>query len=89
MYCVPHPLVRGIEWIGMDRLVTHGYPPASNNNTQVRNELSIVLLKTGQVISLKKGDNGYSSPITAIRVSPHRWVWSQVHVVDQFFKYNF
>ena len=69
----------------MDRLVTYGYPPPSNNSNQVRNELSVVLLKTGQVISLKKGDNGYSSPITGIRVSPHRWVWSQVHVVNLFF----
>lgn len=64
---------RGIEWVGMDKLITYGYPP-TNNTSQVRNELAMTFLKTGQVITLKKGDNGYSEPITAVRISPHKYV---------------
>ena len=62
---------RGIEWIGLNQLLTFGYPPPINSG-MVRNELTMTHLNTGRVVHLRKGDNGYQAPIIAIRVSPHK-----------------
>ena len=54
-----------------DKLLSYGYPPA-NNTGLVRNELAVTFLDTGRVVPLKKNETGYSMPITAVRVSPHK-----------------
>lgn len=63
--------VKGIEWVNHDKLLSYGYPPA-NNTGLVRNELAVTFLDTGRVVPLKKNETGYSMPITAVRVSPHK-----------------
>ncbi|KAK6635197.1 hypothetical protein RUM44_000448 [Polyplax serrata] len=61
--------VRGIEWTGVKTFLSYAYPSASSTSANVRNELYLTDVLTGESVALRT-DKGDEPPIEILKVSP-------------------
>lgn len=60
---------RGIEWAGLKTFLSYAYPNCSGTSTNVRNEICLTDVLTGESVALRT-DRGEEAPIEILRVSP-------------------